>query len=547
MKAAVAAGLALALGGQAFAVEDFICFWGGNASGSWSQTDPANTGSKTPGWWDRTVPPDGVGDVPDDVDLLDGTNVTARVQSMTGNSITLDSNRTVGRLWYNWDGSSSYNLTAKGSFTLNASGGSVLTLAREDATPQIHIGYRFAQNNYNIGVTINAPLAGTQGFTVGSPGTVAYGGFGLVLGGANTLSGTISGFRLLTLKNELAAQNAALSINGTSTLRLRHDTDNATFSSAGIVVNAMSTSGGATINVDRNTADGETGHRLILGGPITVSGQDRIKTLSITGDNGYSLELTGGYTNTFASKPSRIDADSANVALSGSTHDLGGGLVLGGALATGINTMAGTICGAGGITKTNDATWALTGANAFTGPSSISGGNLLIDGGSIGTTETGDDAVSVNAGGTLGGDGGTVFADVAVAGSGAIAPGSVDDAGSLIGTLTIGGAAQAATVGFADNAVLAIDVGSAAADLLVVKGAVALGATADDDVNLVVRDLVESTGLEYKILEADGGIAIPGTLTVSGSTTMTRYALRENNTQLWLKHEPPPGTVIWIN
>jgi autotransporter-associated beta strand protein len=340
-------------------------------------------------------------------------------------------------------------------------------------------------------------------------------------------------------------QNASLSLDGGGTLRLRHDTDNTTFTSKGVIVNAVNSTRGSTIDVDRRTSG--TGLRLILSGPITVSGQDtKVKTLSIIGANGYSLELTGCYTNTFAAQPSRIDAVSANVTLSGPTHDLGGGLILGGAMASGINTFAGTIHGTAGITKTDDATWALSGANAYTGTTSVDGGKLLINGGSIGTTAASGDAVSVSAGGTLGGAGGAVFADVTVAASGALSPGSVNAAGSLTGELTVGDAAQSAAVGFADASVFAVDVDGASADFLAVKGTVALGSGAGDDVNLVVRDISEPTELEYMILEADGGIVLPGTLTVSGSTTMTRYVRRAGNTQLWLQHQPPPGTIICI-
>lgn len=526
----------------ALAVTDAVCYWGNNYSGVWSDTNPANTTGKVAGWWDQTG--DGIADVPDDVDPADGTNVIARFAPMTGSTVTLDSSRTVSRVWYNWNGTS--GATASGSFTLGISGGSVLTLARDGGTPEIHIGYRYTSGNSGIGMTVNAPLAGTQGFTVGCPATDSYGGFGLVLGGANTVSGTISGFRLLTLRNELAAQNARVSIASAFKLRLRHDTDNATFRTAGVVVNSTSTSAGATIDVDRVSASGDTDHVLVLDGPLTVSGQDRHKTLSVTGSNGYRLELAGCYTNTFAASASRINADSANVVLSGAAHDLGGGLVLGGAMATGINAITGVLEGSGGLVKTNAAVWALSGTNTYAGTTQVNEGVLLVDGGSIGTEALTSDDVTVNAGGSLGGDGGTVLADVAVGSGGSLSPGSADDTGSLVGTLAAGSATQPVAVVFSDGAVLAADVDGADADLLSVVGTVGLGASPEDAVTIAVRELDTPVSGAYKVIGATGGINVVGSLTFAEGSSFARTELRSGGTELWILPPPPLCSLITV-
>jgi autotransporter-associated beta strand protein len=523
--------LALAAAIHARAAVDFVCWWGNNYSGLWSDINPENTSGKVAGWWDQNG--DGIADVADDPDLADGTNVVARFSSMTGRTITLDSDRTVSRLWHNWDGSS--GATCSGSIAIGASGDSVLTLAREGGTPEIHIGYRFTSGNYDIGMTVNAPLAGTQGFTVGCPTTDSYGGYGLVLGGTNTIGGTISGFRLLTLRNEFAAQNASISIAGAYKLRLRHDTDGATFRTAGIVVNST-TSSGATIDVDRAGAGGETNHLLVLEGPIAVSGKESgNKTLTVKGGNGYRLELTGCYTNTFAGAAGRIDADSANVALSGAAHNLGGGLILGGTMTTGVNTISGAITGAGGIAKDGVSCWALDGANTYAGATVVDDGALLVNG-----THAGGGAYTVNAGGTLGGTG-SIRADVAVSTNAVLAPGSLDDAGATIGTMAIGSGDAPAEVSVADGGILAIDYDGADADLVSVAGSVTLG-----NVTIETTARGASSVGAYKILAANGGIALAGNLTLAGSEEIVGCVLRNGGTELWLNTVHGSGSLITI-
>lgn len=456
IRQAIGAALILAAVTQAAqaAVEIPTNYWDHNASGTWSATHTNNAPSNVAGWSDVTG--DAVPDVPDDTNLTDGTNVTARFVAMSGQTITLDSSRTVGRLWYNWDGA--VGATASGTLTLNASGGSVLTLAREGAVPQIHIGFRFTQNSTTIGVTINAPLAGTNGFTIGDPGTFMYDGYGLVLGGANTISGTIggTGYRQLTLKNVQAAQNATLQLSSAGTLRLRSDTDGATFLTAHLTHQDSATA--ATISVETNTAAGGTGHTLLLAGDYTMPG----RTLSIAGNGGYRLEMTGNASNSSAAAIGMITADSANLKLSGSRFDIGAGMQLGGALATGTNEISGVIAGRGSITKLADVSrWVLSGNNIYTGVTSIAGGTLAISGsGSIsssavinvaaGAVFDGQNAASftVTSNQTLKGEGAVLGNLSALAGS-KLSPGT-----NGIGTLTMTGNVSVAGSWLADVSAL---------------------------------------------------------------------------------------------
>ncbi|WP_411036854.1 beta strand repeat-containing protein, partial [Shinella sp. BYT-45] len=88
--------------------------------------------------------------------------------------------------------------------------------------------------------------------------------------------------------------------------------------------------------------------------------------------------------------------------------------------------LGGQFTGFAALDKRDGSTWTLTGAGTgFAGPVTIDGGTLLVDGAIAGS------AVTVNAGGTLGGSG--EVGSVVVADDGILAP------GSSIGTLTVAG------------------------------------------------------------------------------------------------------------
>jgi autotransporter-associated beta strand protein len=78
------------------------------------------------------------------------------------------------------------------------------------------------------------------------------------------------------------------------------------------------------------------------------------------------------------------------------------------------------------VIKTNSGTWTLSGANKYTGPTSVGGGTLVVNGSIAGGS------VTVNSGATLSGSG-TITAGVTVNSGGTLSP------GNSIGTMTIFG------------------------------------------------------------------------------------------------------------
>jgi hypothetical protein len=539
MKAVLRAGvtvlvmLPLALGSQA-AVE-VTNYWDHNIGGNWSDTHTNGAANNVPGWSD--INGDGLGDVPDDANLADGTNVIARFVPMSGGkTITLDSQRTVARLWYN-----SNSMSAASSIYFASSGGSVLTLASEGGTPEINLGYRFLQTNATVGMTIDATLGGTQGFTIAQPGN-PYAGFGLVLGGTNPVSGLVSGYRMLTLRSTQALQNATLQLAAGSTLRLRHDTDGATFRTAGLPQTGSTSA--MIVNVGRDTAAGLSNHTLKLSGDYTTPGRG----LQVTGTNGYRLEITGNYSNSYGTgRVPAITADSANLIMSGGTFYTGvGGIQLGGALATGTNEIRGAVSGIGPLVKLADPScWLLTGNNTGTDTTTIAGGTLALAGsGTISSSAaitvlggatldaTGAAPITRSAGQTLRGEG-VILGNVILATNSTLTPGT-----NTIATLTVTGNVTEAGSWLAD-----VNGANFACDVLAVDGNVTL----ESGSRLVLNTNGPFNGVLSLTLARYSG-TLTGSFSVTSNVPPTYridYGTRVNSAIRLIK--PVPGGTIVVH
>jgi outer membrane autotransporter protein len=150
---------------------------------------------------------------------------------------------------------------------------------------------------------------------------------------------------------------------------------------------------------------------------------------------------------------------------------------------TGSSAINDVIAGTGGITQAGPGTTALNAANTYTGPTTVNGGTLLVNG-SISSTTT------VNAGGTLGGTG-TITGATTV--NGTIAPGMPGS----IGTLSVKGA-------YVQNAGSTYQVlvnGAGQSSLIAVTGT----ATLNGGTVVVNSAGGFQLGVPYHILSATGG------------------------------------------
>ncbi len=217
---------------------------------------------------------------------------------------------------------------------------------------------------------------------------------------------------------------------GTGTLRIEHD-------------NALGTTGGYTY-VGTTTASGNgTDGKLALAGNITSAEPIRLYGIGNTDDRATRLvnagganTLTGGISLHFGSGSYGISSEAGHLTIEGdiqrgTTQQPTGSrtLFLRGA-ATG--EIRGDILGGGidlALIKQDAGTWTLSGANTYTGGTTIDDGTLLAN--NTAGSGTGTGAVTVNNGGTLGGIG-LIAGDVAVNPGGTLAP------GTSTGLLTIG-------------------------------------------------------------------------------------------------------------
>jgi autotransporter-associated beta strand protein len=194
-------------------------------------------------------------------------------------------------------------------------------------------------------------------------------------------------------------------------------------------------------------------------------------------------------------------------------------------------TIASPIGGSGGLTKVGANTLMLTGANTYTGATSVSGGALLVNApGSLAAAS----AVTVNTGATLGGDG-TIGGSVSVNAGATLSP------GASVGTLTIGGdLTLAGDVWVEINKAL-----SPANDKVVVTGTIThLGGS-----TLTVTNLgpALSTGDSFQIFNKPVSNGASVLVTGAGVTWTNKLAVDGSIAVLSTGAEPPvPATNLTI-
>jgi fibronectin-binding autotransporter adhesin len=266
-------------------------------------------------------------------------------------------------------------------------------------------------NTYTGGTTISAGTlqlgnGGTSGsilgdvidngsFAINRSDTYAFGG---VISGSGAFAQIGTGTTILTGANTYTGGTTI----SAGTLQLGNG------GTSGSIVGDVVNNGSFAIN---------RSDTLTFGGVISGSGAFRqigIGTTVLTGANTY----TGGST---------ISGGTLQLGNSGTSGSIIGDVIDNGTFAINRSdtyTFGGVISGAGAFQQLGTGTTVLTGANTYTGTTTVNGGSLLVDG-SIASANT-----SVNSGGLLGGNG-------AIAGSVAIADGGILAPGNSVGTLTV--------------------------------------------------------------------------------------------------------------
>ncbi|HEX8913664.1 MAG TPA: autotransporter-associated beta strand repeat-containing protein, partial [Humisphaera sp.] len=472
---------------------------------------------------------------------LDGT---ATANQVTGNISDASDIATTGRpLKVNKVNAGTWTLSGNNTF----SGG--LTLSGASAGSQLNINSPTALGTgaFTISGGDNAKLDNTSGaavtlstnnaqnwsnnFTFVGTGDLNLGTGTVTLGGARTITisagtltvgGVISGTGFGITK---AGLSTTLALNGLSTF-----TGNLTIGQGAIAVSSIRNYGepsavgaaasGNIVIANQNsstlsyTGAGDTTNRTVQIGPTGSAGV----TATVNNNGTGALVFNGATFNT----PVTITAGTASrtLSLGGSytgTSEIQGVIAnnaLGGTATAPANQLS--------LTKTGAGTWAVSGANTYSGTTTVSAGVLLVSN-AFTTTEsgTGTGAVSITA--TLGGTGqitpGGANA-VTVNSGGTLAPGS-----GGIGTLTVNAANTTATsiLSFASGAKLLVELGSGLqSDRVAVRSVgandVVFNSTVVNFSDLTAGSLQSGT---YTLFSADAAGAYAGLTTNPDGTIAT--------------------------
>jgi autotransporter-associated beta strand protein len=264
----------------------------------------------------------------------------------------------------------------------------------------------------------------------------------------------------------------------------------ATFAMSSGSVNGTGTITAATYGLSGGTVNGNLGAgTLTVSGSSNLNGTAAAATVNITAGT-----LTLGSANRFTGSPAvtMTNAASAILALAGNSQSIGslaGGGPSGGNVSLGSGTLttgssnattsyAGVISGSGGgLTKAGTGAFTLTGANTYSGGTTVSAGTLRANNTTGSATGTG--AITVNAG-TFGGTG-SVTGALTVNTGGTLSPGvAIETLASGAVTFNTG-----STFAYEVNSAVLTSIG---ADLQIVSGNLSLFGV----VNLAMTDLAAS-------------------------------------------------------
>ncbi len=379
-------------------------------------------------------------------------NLADADDSFTVNTVLEDVDANSG-----WNGQS---LTKTGAGTLILNAENTYT-----GSTTISEGTLIATNVEALGtgnVTDNATLEMNTGGDFdnaisGSGQVVKSGDKTLTLSGANSYTGgtTISGGTLVATNVEAlgsgdVTDNAVLELN-----------------TGGDFTNAISGSGQVVKSGDKTLtlsgANSYTGGTTISGGTLVASNVEALGTGDITDNATLELNAGGDFANNIGGTGSVVKSGDKTLTLSGSNTYTGGTTISGGTLvATNVEALgtgnvtdnatlelstggdfANNIGGTGSVVKSGDETLTLSGANSYTGGTTISGGTLVASNvEALGTGDVTDNAtLELNTGGDF---------DNAISGSGQVVKSgdktlTLSGANSYSGATTISGGTLVAT------------------------------------------------------------------------------------------------------
>ncbi|ECM9641006.1 autotransporter outer membrane beta-barrel domain-containing protein [Salmonella enterica subsp. enterica serovar Agona] len=311
-------------------------------------------------------------------------------------------------------------------------------------------------------ITDNATLelnaGGDFANNIGGTGSVVKSGDKtLTLSGSNTYTGgtTISGGTLVA-SNVEALGTGDVTDNATLELNTGGDFDNA-ISGSGQVVK----SGDKTLTL--SGINSYTGGTTISGGTLVASNVDALGSGDVTDNATLELNTGGDFDNAIGGTGSVVKSGDKTLTLSGANSYTGGTTISGGtlvasnveALGSGdvtdnatleLNTggdFANNIGGTGSVVKSGDKTLTLSGTNSYTGGTTISGGTLVANNvEALGTGDVTNNAtLELNTGGDF---------DNAISGSGQVVKSgdktlTLSGANSYSGATTISGGTLIAT------------------------------------------------------------------------------------------------------
>ncbi|WP_206244088.1 autotransporter-associated beta strand repeat-containing protein [Novosphingobium terrae] len=323
-------------------------------------------------------------------------------------------------------------------------GGNALTIATTAGTSTSFGGT--ISDGSSIGGSLTVSGAGTQTLTGANSytgGTTLTGGT-LVLAGSGTLGATTG---------TLTVSGGTLDLGGTT-----QTTGAATLSSGTVQNGALNAASYTTQGGTVSAVLAGSGTLTAASGTTTLSGANSYSGGTVV--NGCTLALTG--TGTLGATSGTVTVNGGTLALGGTTQTTGAltlssGTISGGEIdASSFTVSSGTISavlgGSGALTKNDSGTVTLSGANSYTGGTTLNAGTLALSGN--GTLGSSSGALTIN-GGTLNLGGNTLTAGLLTLNGGSIQNGTI--------TSTAGIAATSGTISGLNGAVgLTVSTGTVA-------------------------------------------------------------------------------------